>query len=527
MSSVYKSGLAIGLWFMAVVAVVTMLWHEERFFALGGSPIALVSTANRDVSYRSEDDVRWKAIGGRKQVVFDGDKIATGGSSSAAMDFGDGRVAQIGDDTTMGISTIRQAKGLTYIINLPKGSVAIKNSPASTKNKGKNLFPIIIRAGGKDFLIEPGEEKGIVKTTSGVAEFKGIVRPRVISIPKEPVAEPVAMIDPLPPPPPPPPLVKEKIPEPLPPTPEPEALGSEIEITSSMAPRYFTFDSLDATKSAATILEWKEPSSLPTGWRPAIELTSGSNTKRVLLKRGGKHQLTWSDFGAVKGQAGTDGLPCAKLAVRAGAQVEGKLGPKWAFSKQLIETSLCSYKDAAVNVPIVVALSSLASTGSTRPGTFSSQPIQPLKYQIVATTPSQYLSLIPLMSRAGYLRIAKIPGFSETGVFVAKDGKIIMQLSGSGFNASAADQILAFSGADFVFKGPRSSLYDATQMGTDELKEWVSKRSQQGKKVYLPRSGTLLPISRDFLEERREVAAFVKAVASQLFVEKVEIIAFK
>jgi hypothetical protein len=45
--------------------------------------------------------------------------------------------------------------------------------------------------------------------------------------------------------------------------------------------------------------------------------------------------------------------------------------------------------------------------------------------------------------------------------------------------------------------------------------------------VYVHRSGTLLPISRDFLEERREVAAFVKAVASQLFVEKVEIIAFK
>jgi hypothetical protein len=41
------------------------------------------------------------------------------------------------------------------------------------------------------------------------------------------------------------------------------------------------------------------------------------------------------------------------------------------------------------------------------------------------------------------------------------------------------------------------------------------------------RTGTLLPISRDFLEERREVAAFIKTVASQMFIDKVEIIAYK
>jgi hypothetical protein len=102
-----------------------------------------------------------------------------------------------------------------------------------------------------------------------------------------------------------------------------------------------------------------------------------------------------------------------------------------------------------------------------------------------------------------------------------------MQLSGPGFNAVAADKILGLSGGDFVFKGQRSALYDATSLTVDQLKAWVSKNSKQGKKVYVQKSGTLLSVSSDFLEERREVAAFIKSVAAQILTEKVEIVAFK
>jgi len=545
MSSVNKAGIWVGIWLVAVTALVTTLWHEDKFFALSGLPIAEVSKANRDVSYRSEDDLRWKSISGESQVVCDGVKIATGRCSNAVMDFGDGRAAHIGEDTSVGISTIRQSKGMTYILTLPKGLLAIKNSSVAREEKGKNRFPIIVRTGGKDFLIEPGQEKGIAKTTRGVAEFKG-ERLKTMTLKKDIVPEPIIVNEPLPveipqlPPsipvvePTPPVLAvkepaKEKVVEQKPQA-RPlatEVVGSEIQLTSQLAPAYFTFDSFASVGSGSFVIEWKEPSSTPSGWRPAVEIGSGLATKRIVLKKGGKQQLAWSDFGALKGKTGSDGLPCVKLTIRGGAQIEGDSTPKWSFKKQTLETVLCSYKDASANVPMVVGVSDLVLDGPGLSGVFPQRSAEPLKYQMVAATSSQYLALLPLMSRSKFIKILKVPGFSESGMFIAKSGKIVMQLAGAGFNATAADQILSIVGGDFVFKGARSSLYDATQLNVDQLIEWVSNSAQQGKKVYVHRSGTLLPISRDFLEERREVAAFVKAVASQLIVEKVEIIAFK
>ena len=80
---------------------------------------------------------------------------------------------------------------------------------------------------------------------------------------------------------------------------------------------------------------------------------------------------------------------------------------------------------------------------------------------------------------------------------------------------------------DLVFKGSRTSLYDASGLSIEELKEWVSKNTQQGKKVYINKAGSLLAINRDFLEATREVAVFVKSLSSQMFTQKVEIVAFK
>ena len=85
----------------------------------------------------------------------------------------------------------------------------------------------------------------------------------------------------------------------------------------------------------------------------------------------------------------------------------------------------------------------------------------------------------------------------------------------------------AFTGADIVFKGARSSLYDASHLSVDQLKTMVSQNMAQGKKVYVQKSGNLFPVSRDFLEERREVAVFIKSIASQMFTEKVDIVAYK
>ncbi len=537
MSSASVKGVWFGLWLAAVAGVSYTLWHEDSFFALSGTPVASITSAERDVSYRGEDDVRWRPIGGKNQPVFDGDKIATGGKSGASMDFGDGRIAKIGDETSVSVSTIRQTSGLTYILNLPKGSVEIKNS--RSPKTGKARFPIIIRSGGKDFLIEPGEEKAIVKTRSGVVMFKGPAPKKIQEIPKQeaPQIEVLMVADPEPvkeePPPPPPPKVvvvvppKKPIPVPPPPPPEPEVEGTEMAITSSIPKVYYTFDSLDAVKGQMIALKWSEPESAHESWVPLLELSNGSVKKVIELKKGGVASLGWGDFGPIKADSAGDGLPCALLTLRGGAKITVASGVKTSFSKVAKETKICSYKDGAANVPLVVGMSHIDGDRPPKTGAFTAVTPEPLRYQIVATTAAQYLALMPLASKSSYIKIARVPGFAERGVFVAKSGKVIAQLSGSGFNAAASDKVMGYLSGEIVFKGARNSLYDATSLSADQLKEWISKNTQQGRSVYVHRTGTLLPISRDFLEERREVAAFIKTVASQMFIDKVEIIAYK
>jgi hypothetical protein len=102
-----------------------------------------------------------------------------------------------------------------------------------------------------------------------------------------------------------------------------------------------------------------------------------------------------------------------------------------------------------------------------------------------------------------------------------------MQLSGPGFNARNADQIREKIGGDIVFKGSRDAILDAAGITPEQLKEMVNRGDAQGRKIYLHKAGNLLPVSRAFLEERKEVASFVRSVASQLFSEKVEVIAYK
>jgi hypothetical protein len=175
----------------------------------------------------------------------------------------------------------------------------------------------------------------------------------------------------------------------------------------------------------------------------------------------------------------------------------------------------------------VVGLSSLDPAIPPRDIIFSRPPMDDLKFQMIVNTPAQYLTMLPLMERSANLRIGKSNGFSPTGIFIAKTGKVIMQLAGSGFTAKLADKMLKISGGDFVFKGSKSALYDASSYSPDALKDWVSKSVSSGRKVYVQRGGNLLPISKDFLEERREVAVFIKNVSTQLLTEKVEIIAIK
>lgn len=599
MSLPTAKGILFGVWLACVAGISYLLVFEERFFTTSGAPIANIKRASNEVTYRSEDDTRWKKIGTGGQPIFDGDRVATGPGSTAVIDFGDGRLANVGQETAVTVSTIRQAKGMTYILSLPKGSIAIEKSKQDAAKKSLAMFPIIIRSGGRDFQIEPGEEKAIVKDDKGVSLVKGrrpqvrkfnqvkrevklVELPPVIleKVPVVEVAPPPPVVDevtseliadvipsvpsaapasapappqtpvpaavaevptpptaqkPTPAPKPSPPkapkkvmaMVEKKPPKEVPP-PEPVVAGTEIQLDgSNLKSKVFTFQSLSSLTGELGSLAWKRPASSPPGWEGVIEVFDGRGSRYIENLTGDKLQIKLEDFSPLLAQVSSEGLPCGDIAFRGGAKLLIKEKPKYSVAGTQIHVRVCSYKDAENKLPLVVGLSSLGTESPSREKLFLQPDKAGVKYQMTVVNASDLRAIIPLMEKSVAISVAPLRAASSSGLFVARGGKVVMELAGPGFTAAEADRILGIIGGDFVFKGPRKALYDATSMSVDQLKEWVRKSASTGNKVFVQKSGVLVPVSKDFLEERREVAVFVKSVASQVLTEKVEVIAYK
>jgi hypothetical protein len=102
-----------------------------------------------------------------------------------------------------------------------------------------------------------------------------------------------------------------------------------------------------------------------------------------------------------------------------------------------------------------------------------------------------------------------------------------MQVAGAGFTSASAEKIREKISGDIVFKGSRDALYDGSKLSADELRGMISRSDAQGRKIYFHKSGNLVAVSRGFLEERQEVASFIKSISSQMFTEKVKIVSYK
>ncbi len=590
MVSASKQNLFIGMWLVGLSAVIGLLWHEDRFFATAGVPIAVISETQHDVTYRGEDDIRWKTIGGGGQSVFDGDKLATGPRSKAVIDFGDGRAANVGPNTHMVVSSIRQESGLTYIINLSKGSVAIQKKTILNRS-AKTVFPVIIRTGGRDYLVEPGEERGVSRDEKGVKEFVGRKPPPrtakndveqaptnltpKITVPTTVVASlieqaPIAVVGntPIPGDPlseasplatpaaiedvpatatprsevPAPLAVKKNLAKPAQPkipktpvvpvaSPPAQAAGSEIELDlSSLEREYYSFESLKEIRGEIGLLKWREPTmgSSNVQWTPAVELKQGGNRKEVSLPRAGSFVLKLEDFGDLQDVERKDGIPCGRLEMRGGAKIsEPGKKPIWSFAGETRQVLICSYKDAVSAMPLVVGVSSLEAGKVRRAKLFKRPAAADLKFQMIVTTPSQFQLLLPMIAGSDNFRVASSKGLAPSGIFISRAGKVVMQLAGAGFTSASAEKIRQKISGDIVFKGSREAIYDGSKLTADELRGLISRSDAQGKKIYFHKSGNLVAVSRVFLEERQEVAAFIKSISSQMFTEKVMIVSYK
>jgi hypothetical protein len=307
--------------------------------------------------------------------------------------------------------------------------------------------------------------------------------------------------------------------------------SAEVELDlSGLEREYYSFESLKKLRGELGVLKWREPAigSSNAQWAPAVELRQGGNRKEISLPKGGGFVLKLEDFGDLQGAENKDGIPCGLLQLRGGSKIsEPGKKPVWSFAGETRQIYVCSYKDAVATLPLVVGMSSLESGKVRRAQLFKRPAAADLKFQIIVTTPSQFQLLLPLLASSENFRVASSKGLAPSGVFVSKSGKVVMQLAGAGFTSASAEKIRQKISGDIVFKGPRDALYDGSKLTADELRGMISRSDAQGKKIYFHKSGNLVAVSRGFLEQRQEVAAFIKSISSQMFTEKVMIVSYK
>lgn len=547
-SAVLKHGLPplrillLGIWVAMVIAVIVVLIHEDRFFAVAGKPVAYLKSSTQEVTFRTEDDIKWKSVE-KKQGFFDGDRIATGTLSAARVDFGEGRSVEIDQDSIIAISSIRESSGNSFIINLIKGGIK-PNVPSEAKHA------LVVMSGTSTFVVEPGEERGFAKPTGGILrEFNGkekfpvriaqkqpetekfvlpttFVAPRISELPAEDLdggntsvaLAPVVSIAPTPSP-----VATTK---PIAKT-VPSADVSTTIVENSVAPTYFTIGTMGAAVTQAINVAVKS-TGLPAGAKAFVALTS-NEFKMNSFAQNGVAQLMITNELLQKGLREEVGpLSCIALELQAGTKFSADSSPTQnQVNEKKIKTKICSLMEAKGKLPLTVGLMSMPTPSSNTNVFPASTHSTKFPIEITVTRAADYIKLLPYIRGASSFAIRSVKKMEDSGVFFVESGKITAQIDGGEVKPEVADKVMQILGSTFVFKGNRSAIYDASGLDVHGFKNWIGQNTAKGRNVYIRAKASLVPVSRDFMEERQEVADFVKKSSGTIFLEKVEIIAYQ
>jgi hypothetical protein len=616
--AVGKSAFAV-LWVVAVVGVLLALNLEDRYFSVAGKSVAKMSQVNREVTVRSEDDLRWRPIK-VKQGIYDGDKVATGPASEATIDFGEGRKGIVGPDSVVAISTIRQKDGNSFILNLIKGGI----KPIVPKNSRSQL---IVTSGTSTFYVEPGEAKGFAKPVGGtIRQFSSRERFPVVvtkssTPPPAPVAQkfilpvslvqvveklPAVEVQKIPPPKPipvePPPVVEqvaavepevsevaspemvatpavvaspEVVASPSPiatpvaspavvapaapvespiiasvsPVPsaaplkaveevkpvaeQPKAVEKTIDASSSLPSieegsipgDLYTLSSLkDVTGVVAKIAVKANPKA-PASAIHGLEVQIGSLKTKVNATQ--NRVAIQIAKGQLSANASSGEIPCAEIKIRGMVVVSDHGKQTDAIQSNGKIFKVCSLGDVAGKAPLSISLTNLAAPSSSTDVFKAPTAAQNYGFQFQLLNSGDVRKILPYVRSATGFKIAKGQALAPTGVFGVTMGKAVAQFSGSGFTPTIYDNIMKTMGYSMVYKGSSKALYDASKLNPEQFQNWISENTSEGKKVYIPMRGNLVPISRDFMSQRTEVAEFVQRSSKTLVTEKIEIITYQ
>ncbi len=551
-----KPLLVIG-WFFMTFLILFAISYEDKYFAISGVPVATVSQLNRDVTVRSEDDIRWRPSK-LQQGLFDGDKLATGADSGAVINFGDGKKGVLGPDTIVSINSIKQKNGKSFIVNLIKGGI----KPVVQSGSNGQL---IVTSGVSTFYVEPGESKAFSKSMEGslkefnskdkfpkvnknstASQAKFVLPVALVStVEKLPtvevaktaalVAEPVEIVEeelaPTPTATPTPKPVVKKAPQP---TVKPvESLNLEEFLPTIMGDSsqrvYFT--TLSLKDISGTIFSSSlAKSSKPTNSKIEIGLEASIGGSKILYLADENGVV---NVKVAKGQvlasrgAEMGAAPCSEVVLKPYAAFSGEGANKKQFANEAKTIKVCSMLDAKEKLPLVIGMSSIEAPINS-PKFFSPASLgTAFPFQFVVTNVKDYIKLIPYLRSASAFKIISGKGLTPQGIFgVASNGASI-QFVGAGFNPENLNTFLGVFNLNYIFRGSKDAVYDAGKMNLENFKKWVSENTERGKSVYLPLKGNLVLVSSNFMTERPEVANFVRRASKILFLDKIEIIVFK
>ena len=116
---------------------------------------------------------------------------------------------------------------------------------------------------------------------------------------------------------------------------------------------------------------------------------------------------------------------------------------------------------------------------------------------------------------------------NQKGVFGVAATGIVAEYLDEFREPALSDRIRELLDHSVVFEGKQSAIYSSKGMSSTDLRAWIEKNSDSGGKVYLRSKATLVPISKDFLNQSQEVVRFVKGTSPILYLEKVSILSFK
>lgn len=557
--------MLFGVWFCMVAGIIVGLSFEDRFFAISGKPVAVLSYSNAGTTFRAEDDVKWKPVA-KAQGFFDGDRVATGPTSKAKVSFGEGRLVELAPDTIIAISSIREASGNSFIINLVKGGIK-PTVPGDAKHA------LVVMSGTSTFVVEPGEERGFAKPIGGALhEFNAkdkfpaqtkktesdrekFILPATYNAPaikdlppEEPdaltvsstqlaLASPTPQVTPEATP-----LPKKKKASPSPslspsptltPTPAPPKAKPQVDLSKfapaivdgSVQPSYMTTEGFGRERSFSLAIKVGKPQLTDNEYRPVVQVSSGE-AKSFIAWQGPNLELALgSDFlrKGVKNDLGA--IPCTRVELRTGVKM-GNGAPVFLSDKPVV-TKICSLRDAESKVPLKIGLTTIGApsndgklyAASPRGGSY---PIQ-----LIVTRSSDYLKLVPYMKASSSFQISQAKELGASGIFSVDSSKVLAQFGGVGITAPVADKLMSIMGHSFVFKGNRSVIQDVSGLDLEAFKQWIAKQTSAGKNVYIRAKSNFIPVSRNFMNERGEVAEFVKKASGTIFLDKVLIIAFK